>query len=257
MLLWLTSAVLAPTSLAPVKPWLVDFAENQCIASRSYGEGKDEIQLAIKPSPTSDVVQIIVVKDGAFAPPVQLDVSLKLGSAEPLKVKQLRYGGHGNILRVINLPAEQAAMLSAAQTITWSTGGSGWILQTGPMDKLMKALEICRSDLRDYWNITPQNAAGLKSPAIPVHPALNYFSSEDYPQQAIRQDEGGTTSVVVLIDEKGKVRDCMIDGTSGVPTLDAMTCVVFRERVKFAPAITNEGEPVRSFMTQRIRWELP
>jgi TonB family protein len=257
MLVWLTSVMLAPASLAPASRWLVDFAEQQCVATRTYGSGEDQILFVIKPSPTSDVVQLMAVKKAPYVRPVQQDALLTLGGSAPIKVKQLKYASDGKSFRLINLAAEQAGMLETAQTIEWTVDGSGWTLETGSIAQLMKTLATCRADLRDHWNISPEKSASLKSPATSKRHVLSYFSSDDYPAQAVGQGEGGTASVVALIDEKGVVQDCMIDSTSGVPTLDAMTCAVIFKRMKFQPGIDKDGKPVRSFVMQRVRWEMP
>ncbi len=63
--------------------------------------------------------------------------------------------------------------------------------------------------------------------------------------------------VVLLIASDGKIGDCMIVETSGVPTLDATVCILIHTRARFAPAIGGDGKPTRGAIAQRVRWELP
>jgi TonB family protein len=125
------------------------------------------------------------------------------------------------------------------------------------MGPVMKIMARCRDDLRKYWNIDPEKAATLKQRPTSPKPLASVFSSDDYPLQATRNGEVGDTAVVLLIDDKGKVADCMIEDTSNIATLDAMACFVIQDRAKFVPAIGIDGKPARSYLTQRIRWRLP
>jgi len=245
--------VLSAQPAAANGPWIVDYAENQCVATRFFGNWL----LLIKPSPTSDVVQLILKKKGGFWKAVEEDASLAFGSSSPIKVKQLRYAVKGNGIQLINLTAEQASKLSDADFITWDGEGPNRSFSTGPLKQLMKMLANCRASLRDYWNITPEKAAQIDTGAMPAKPLVKYFSAKDYPGQAVMNRESGLTSVVALIDENGTIRDCMVDATSGIATLDAMTCIVIRERAKFKPAVAKDGKPVRSYLVQRVRWEMP
>jgi len=257
MLSMILAAAPEIASLGPSDKWVVDHAPHQCVAVREFGPEDKRVTLIVKPSPTSDVMQLMVMKKGSKGSAVQHLARVSIGTSEPITVRQLTYGLKGRAFRLVNLDSEQARTLAGADAIAWNGEGARFRLATGKLEKLMKALADCRADLRDFWNIDSKQATKLKSPAMPERPLMGYFKSGNYPLQAVLQRESGTTSVVALIDEKGTVRDCMIDGTSGIATLDAMTCIVVRERVRFTPAIGEDGVPVRSYFMQRVRWEMP
>lgn len=237
--------------------WNVDYAEHQCVASRPFGSAAEPLHLLVKPSPTTDVVQLALVKNGSSSKGLEVDAKLTLGNSSTITAKQLSYGTSDKSVRLINLGGEQAALLGMSDGIIWDASGETLQLKLGPMAPLMQVLADCRADLADYWNVGEEHAARLKSTAAPEVPLITYFNSNDYPMQAIRQEEQGTVSAVLLIDETGAIRDCMVQQTSGVAVLDAQTCMVFKSRAKFRPAIGVDGKPVRSSFTQRIRWELP
>jgi hypothetical protein len=241
--------------LQPTGKWIVDYADAQCSAARAFGTSDKPLHLVIKPSPTSEVVQVALVRAGSKKAGVQEDAMLKLGARPPAKVKLLEYGTEKSNIRLINLDGELAAKMVQETTIELSSGRSQTILHTGPLRAVMKTLADCRQDLRSHWNIDEARQATFKSRARADIRKL--FSTSDYPAQAIQQRDSGTTSVVLLIDERGAVKECMVDGTSSIPTLDAMTCLILRQRAKFEPAIGADGKPVRDSVTSRIRWEMP
>ena len=84
-----------------------------------------------------------------------------------------------------------------------------------------------------------------------------YFSSDDYPSNAIDARDDGIVRVVLLIDEKGRVADCTLTKASGVAALDAQTCAVARERVRYKPALDPQGVPRRDVGVTSITWRMP
>jgi protein TonB len=83
------------------------------------------------------------------------------------------------------------------------------------------------------------------------------FSTDDYPQSAIRNEEQGTTAVRLTIGPDGRVSDCSITSSSGSSALDSATCNILKRRARFTPAKDQAGNPVSDTFPQRIRWELP
>ena len=61
--------------------------------------------------------------------------------------------------------------------------------------------------------------------------------------------------MTLLVDETGALKDCTVDETSGIASLDAMGCLVFMERAKFTPARDAAGKPVRSVVSTSITWK--
>lgn len=251
------SADSAAEPLAPTEPWTVDFAPAWCVAVRPFGDAQKPIFLTIKPAPEGDVVQLSVVKDGGSSLGMQEEATIDLGVGDPIKVKQLLYGTNKKTVRMVNFAGEQASRLAQASRLTWTMPGADRDLQTGSLAQLMEMLEKCRKDLRQYWNVPEGTQAKLASPPGLKKPLISLFSSDDYPSQAVWNRESGTASIMMLVDETGKLRDCMVTQTSGVATLDAMTCIIVRDRGKFIPAVGLDGKPARGVLTQRVRWVMP
>ena len=83
------------------------------------------------------------------------------------------------------------------------------------------------------------------------------FSTDDYPQSALRNEESGTTAVRLTVGPDGRVSDCSITASSGSTTLDNTTCSILRRRARFTPAKDQNGNPTTDTTTTRIRWEIP
>ena len=83
------------------------------------------------------------------------------------------------------------------------------------------------------------------------------FSTDDYPQAAIRSEEQGTTAVGLTIGTDGRVSGCSVSSSSGSSSLDRATCDIIRKRARFTPAKDQNGAPISGSFSQRIRWQLP
>lgn len=93
--------------------------------------------------------------------------------------------------------------------------------------------------------------------AEPRGSVVGLFSTDDYPQAALRNDEQGTVGIAVSIGPTGRVESCGVTSSSGSPSLDETTCRIVRARGRFTPARDVAGDPTSATMTSRIRWQLP
>ena len=100
-------------------------------------------------------------------------------------------------------------------------------------------------------------ALAATTAAAPPPEALGSFSvtvSElDYPIEALKLQQQGDTTVELLIDRKGGVKECAILVSSGSVYLDVGTCKVMMDKGRFTFA--NGGR--KTVITQRLAWKLP
>ena len=116
--------------------------------------------------------------------------------------------------------------------------------------------------------ITPRAPPAPRPPPPPPPPAKitkaqsargnlqGLFSSDDYPQDALRDEATGTTTVSLSIGTDGRVTGCNVTSSSGSRSLDNATCRVLRSRARFTPARLSNGQPTTDTYTQRITWRL-
>jgi len=85
----------------------------------------------------------------------------------------------------------------------------------------------------------------------------SYVSDEDYPSNAVRNEEQGTTRFRLAVGPDGKVKECTVTSSSGSSALDSTTCKLMKQRAKFTPAKNNRGELTSDTVASAIRWVLP
>lgn len=116
----------------------------------------------------------------------------------------------------------------------------------------------------------PKSAQGLPrqaapGPSLSVRPPAQraraslaaYFTDDDYPAAAIRNEEQGTTAFVLAVSPEGRIRECRIAQGSGSSTLDAATCRILQARARYQPARDSNGKTVPDEVRGRIKWVLP
>ena len=117
--------------------------------------------------------------------------------------------GHSTLLT--NLPAASFAPLRQA---TWvSIKAYGEIDEEfafSEMPALTAELDACLANLERVWNMDEAAKAGLRSRARAEANLASYFRSDDYPAIAGHDSQRGTVEFAMLIDETGKVADCMV-----------------------------------------------
>lgn len=259
--------------LQPTGKWHVDFADSQCVASRDYGSEGSPLFLVFKKPAIGDVLQIAVVQNGSVQEPNQLDGEVSFDNLPPIKTSILEYGVRKLKQRalMINLQTVDLAPMLRASTlrvrsilqkpergtrIDSSGTQSDRTFSMRDTSTVIELLNECADDLQKVWNVWDENRDSVTLKRGPAGRLDILFSGKDYPAVAMRNNLSGTTTLVLLIDELGKVGDCTVTRTSGAASIDAQSCAIIRERGKFRPAIGLDGKPTKSSWKQSITWRL-
>jgi hypothetical protein len=242
----------------PTDRWVVNYDNAQCVASRNYGTEDKPLYLALKPSPTGSVMRIMLIRSGAASEAEQRPASVRFDDKPAMSVNALSYGDAKSrrLISAINLPMETFAANRRAVSIEVRGSGFNERLAMPGLPGVVAAFDDCLANLREVWNIGPPHSSRVARPAQPKSPLRNLFRSTAYPSQAIVEGNTGRVGLALLIDEAGKVLDCMIEETSGFATLDTMSCYTITTHARFDPAIGADGKPVKSSSFHRITWKI-
>jgi TonB family protein len=90
----------------------------------------------------------------------------------------------------------------------------------------------------------------------PIAPGT-WVTNDDYPAEAIRERQQGTSSFRLDVDKNGVVTGCTITGSAGAQILDDAVCTLLKARARFHPALDEQGKPIAASYFNRFRWELP
>ena len=253
-----STAAATPEPRQPTARWVVNYDDAQCVASRNYGSEDKPLHLAFKPSPTGKVMRIMLIRNGPAADAEQRPAMVRFDDSKPIGANALAYGDRQtrSFIAAINLPMASLAAHRQAAAIAIKGGSFDERLAVGGFSGVMAAFDDCLANLRDVWNVGEPYSTRLKGEAQPKQPLRDLFRSTTYPAQAIRERDSGLVGVALLIDETGKVRDCMVEETSGFATLDTMSCSILTKHAQFQPATGADAKPAKSASFHRINWKI-
>lgn len=92
---------------------------------------------------------------------------------------------------------------------------------------------------------------GTGSPAQWVSGGLK---DSDYPRAVLRDRIGGTVSVRFAVLTSGRIDNCRVIRSSGNGLLDATTCRLLTERLRFQPATDSTGAPIQTELGSDYTW---
>ena len=268
-----SAAVAAPEPKQPTGKWVVHFEAAQCVATREYGTEEKPLHFILKAPALGDVLQMGLVWKAGPREPVQTDGEVEFDNASPIQASLLEFGNRkaGQRVLLVNLPLAELAPMHNAKAVrirardkansalgTRVAFGLSTVDETlalSQVSSLLKMMATCTEDLRRVWNVSDAAQPGLlKEP--PAGNVTQLFRPQDYPGIALDKQQTGSTELVMLIDETGKVADCIVTQTSGSASLDAQSCVVIKDRGKFKPAVGQDGKPAKSSWRQRITYKM-
>lgn len=80
---------------------------------------------------------------------------------------------------------------------------------------------------------------------------------QNYPSEALRNEESGTVRLRVTVNPLGRVSECTVTGSSGSPSLDAAACDGMIRYAEFDPARDADGVAIYSNYNTAIRYQIP
>lgn len=257
----LASAALADTALEPRTPtgkWNVNFADAQCIAHRDYGAAAGSPKLLLKAPPIGEVMQVAILRDAAWSAPEQVGATVAIDKRLPLKTSLTMFSPKDSKQRIylLNIPFTEFALIRQAKTFSVQSQGLNETFALSDMEPLMKVIDECVADLKGVFNIPP---TGTQPPALRTRARANlakFFSDDDYPDVAVQKGQSGRVRFALLIQEDGRVADCTIVATSGVPSLDTQACATLKVRARFEPASGHDGKPAKDAVVGAIVWRM-
>ena len=104
---------------------------------------------------------------------------------------------------------------------------------------------------------TGGGGGGGRPVATPVGSPGAWFTTDDYPVEALRKSEEGRVSFFVNVDASGAPTACYILTSSGSSALDNGTCAVVMKRGRFKSAHDAAGKAVASTWSGSTVWRIP
>ncbi len=92
---------------------------------------------------------------------------------------------------------------------------------------------------------------------IPAVDPTAWITADDYPLEALRNNQEGTVRLAIAVDKSGKAVGCIVEVSSGASSLDEAGCTALMARASFRPARTGRGKAVAGIWKRSINWRIP
>ena len=81
------------------------------------------------------------------------------------------------------------------------------------------------------------------------------ITPQDYPRHLAKAGIGGTVRMLGTVQTNGRVTNCRVTRSSGVPELDGLTCRLIEQRFVYRPATDRTGRPVTDEVEIEWTWD--
>nr|MBA3729555.1 hypothetical protein [Sphingomonas sp.] len=163
------ASIAAAEPRKPTARWVVNYDDAQCVASRNYGSDEKPLFLAFKPSPTGNVMRIMLIRNGSAADAEQRPAVVRFDDKKPISANALAYGDRQtkSFIASINLPMASLAAHRQAAVIAIKGSSFDERLAVGGFSGVMAAFDDCLANLRDVWNIGGSYSSRVRVEAQP------------------------------------------------------------------------------------------
>lgn len=93
--------------------------------------------------------------------------------------------------------------------------------------------------------------------AKPLNSPSTWISIADYPAEDLKNGYHGVVRFALNVDKNGKAIKCEILSSSGISSLDEVTCRQMLLRARFKSAVDETGKLVPSRFRSAVRWSMP
>lgn len=271
--------------LAPSSAWNIEFAEDACRLSRLFGEGDDKVALVLGRYVPGDWTHMVVAGGPLAGSKRRQEALVQFGPVEGSHEYEPFLGSLGQYepalifsgVRFFPSPDDDEGKdpenevdaqvfkeefsRDREKAIEWvaieRNGSKRVILELGGFGDAMGAMRRCTDELVTHWGIDVEAHRSLTRAATPSNDIGRWVTPNDYPRNLLAKGYQGMVRFRLSVDEDGKATQCHIQDSTRPEGFDKVVCDTIMSRAAFEPALDKDGNPIRSFYRNTVRFELP
>jgi TonB family protein len=159
--------------------------------------------------------------------------------------------------RLVRADLPRGLIDSAGSRLVFELGrGVSFDLTRADVESGRDMLRNCEAQIVSEWGIDAAQLAVIATPPEAIEQSTDPLPFGGHSFQDV---SGGAVQTVIVLNDIGKdgrVRDCKVVESSRNPGLDAATCRIFVDKVRYRPARNSANRPVHSWITAIIDWTL-
>lgn len=273
-----SAASAEPVKLEQSSKWVMDYADSSCRLWATFGEGEQKSTLEFAaPSPNKAGFDVLVYPSDPDSKGLKFRWSEAASAQEVGKVIPIAFEtgtglmfeaglGH-NVAGLTDNPSAEGYRNEAERMTTEASveglfltdeTGADIAYMTGSLKAPFNALRSCLDNLITEMGVDPVTLRNRSRPVATLD--LDKWRSDvlnEYDTTALRNDEQGDVTFMLIVDEKGKPADCRVTRNLASKSLADFTCRKWRRYGKFIPALDADGNPITGVYFQTMFYRLP
>lgn len=159
-----------------------------------------------------------------------------------------------------SLPELDAKGAAAVEWLTISQRGRTPVrLHLGALDAPLAAMNVCMENLVEFWGFDIAEQRSVASPPKVTNMKTVVREVADrYPNAALNRGAQADFHLRMTIDTQGKIENCVLLNQTAADDfeLGGHPCTAFERYAKIEPARDAAGQPVRTYLTNRIVYRM-
>lgn len=264
-------------SIPASSQWNIEFGEDRCRLARTFGEGDDRHLVFFEQAAPDEDFGLTLAGPRIDDFRVARFRRLALERDEEFREMNTRWGtvdGFGTAViypririndepeesedgpALRGLPAIDLEEASTIDRIIFGHGGRAIAFETGDMAPPFQALNVCAADFIRAWGLDPEQHESFTSlPEWKNERSVARQIQRKYTRAALNRGEQAIIRMRVIVEPDGSVSDCHLQEATETERLESNACTEM-ERARFDPALDANGEPMRSFYTTNIIYQI-
>jgi Gram-negative bacterial TonB protein C-terminal len=260
--------------LAPSSKWQLDYGVNRCHMIRSFGEGSKQVIFRMVRYAPGDYFDLDLLGKRFASNAAYSNVTIDFGHDGTVNKREAFNGSLGKEKmlsvgnsRLVDVPGEitdyaQIKPMTLADESSVSSvyvrvnGSKPFKLALGSMAAPMKAMRTCTDNLVKSWGYDPVHLATYKRGPELRPESGQLLRDGDYPVNALSSGIIGVVQIRLDVNADGTVGGCKTLAETKPADFSTVVCKKASARAKFNPALDKDGNPVRSFMMQTVRFRI-
>ena len=274
--------------LEPSSSWNLDMGEHKCRIARLFGEGENKTIFMIDQWDPSKSAQWTVAGPALEKYRNGRDTSFEFsggGDSGEFELLGSFFGEFGNAIQSSSgfvpdesdddgedeepdylanprsLPALDAKGAAGIEWLTVTQRGRTPVrLKLGSLEAPLAAMNVCMEDLVEFWGFDVEEQRKVASPPeVTNMPKVVREVAERYPESALRRGAQADFHIRMTIDTQGQIENCVLLNQTAADNfeLGGHPCTAFERYAKIEPARDKEGQPVRTYLANRIVYRIP
>lgn len=255
------SSVPTQTQWEVVAPFSVPAADDRCVAIAVFQRGSETLRFALEARPTSVQYAVLVEAPGSLGRRPWIEGRYSIGSVQPEQDIVVAEAGARKEAIVYQLKANRSELKSVGADpslkVRMKPNQFDIGLRVPGIGAALDSLDSCSSNLLSKWGYTSELQRNTADYPRPERNIFTYATSNDYPRSALAAGAMGEAHVLVSVGVDRRASDCRTIRSSSNKDIDAMTCRIVTERVRYIPGRDRSGRPIAAPLYLTMRWEIP